>query len=321
MKTSLAFVLGGGGARGAMQIGAIRALLEKGLRPDLLVGTSIGAANAAALALWGLDAAGLQRLEQVYENMARSGIMDPQLALFILTSLSKRPNLRGSRRIRDFLISEGLVPDLRFKQLHHVRLAMVGADLHTGEPVIFGRDPEQSVLDGVLASTAIPPWFAPLDLGDGRCVIDGGAVSNLPIEAAVELGATRIIALDLHEPGDSSATNYSPTWYLGKLANASSQRETALELALARSRGVSVQHVCLRSSPSVPIWDFTSHRRLLQVGYELALKQSQQWQEAAHDQSNKPLLRQAVESVRRRFKWGAETNTPSQIEGQIGAQS
>ncbi len=321
MKKCLAFVLGGGGARGAMQVGAIRALLEAGVRPDLLVGTSIGAANAAALALWGLDAAGLQRLEQVYENMASSGIMDPQLTLFILTSLSKRPNLRGSRRIRDFLISEGLVPDLLFKRLRDVQLAVVGADLHTGEPVIFGRDPEQSVLDGVLASTAIPPWFAPLDLGDGRFVIDGGAVSNLPIEAAVELGATRIIALDHNEPGDSSATDYSPTWYLGKLANASCQRVTALELALARSRGVTVHHISLRSSPSVPIWDFTSHRRLLQVGYELALKQSQQWQEAARDQSNKPLLRQAVDSVRRRFRRAREMNTSSQIKGQRGAQS
>ncbi len=321
MKKCLAFVLGGGGARGAMQVGAIRALLEAGVRPDLLVGTSVGAANAAALALWGLDAAGLQRLEQVYENMASSGIMDPQLALFLLTSLSKRPNLRGSRRIRDFLISEGLVPDLLFKQLRRVRLAVVGADLHTGEPVIFGRDSEQSVLDGVLASTALPPWFAPLDLGEGHHVIDGGAVSNLPIEAAVEMGATRIIALDLNEPEDSGTADYSPTWYLGKLANASSRRVTALELALARSRGVSVYHMSLRSSPSVPIWDFTSHRKLLQVGYELALKESQQWLEAVHDESNKPFLHQAMDSIRRRFKRTRETNTSLHAKGQIGAQS
>jgi len=287
MKKSLAFVLGGGGARGAMQVGALRALLEAGLRPDLLVGTSIGAANAAGLALWGLDATGLQRLEQVYEKIASTGIMDPQLALFILTSLSKRPNLRSSRRIREFLVSEGLTPELRFNQFHDVRLAMVGADLHTGEPVIYGRDPEQSVLDGVMASTAIPPWFAPVDL-NGRCIVDGGAVSNLPIEAAVELGATTIIALDLQEPGDWNAADYSPTWYLSKLAKASSQRETALELALARSRGVSVHYISLRSSPPVPIWDFASRRTLLHVGYELALKQSHHWLEAAHAQSNRP---------------------------------
>lgn len=53
MERCTAFVLGGGGSRGALQVGALRALLEAGIVPDLLVGTSIGAANAAGLALWG----------------------------------------------------------------------------------------------------------------------------------------------------------------------------------------------------------------------------------------------------------------------------
>jgi len=52
-RTSLAFVLGGGGARGALQAGALRALWEAGLRPDLWVGTSAGAVNAAFLAVKG----------------------------------------------------------------------------------------------------------------------------------------------------------------------------------------------------------------------------------------------------------------------------
>jgi NTE family protein len=62
MNNRLAFVLGGGGARGALQVGALRALLEAGYRPDLLIGTSIGAINAAGLALWGVDLAGVDAL-------------------------------------------------------------------------------------------------------------------------------------------------------------------------------------------------------------------------------------------------------------------
>jgi NTE family protein len=60
MKKCLAFVLAGGGARGAMQVGALRALLEAGPKPDLLVGTSIGAVNAVGLALWGMDRIGTE---------------------------------------------------------------------------------------------------------------------------------------------------------------------------------------------------------------------------------------------------------------------
>jgi NTE family protein len=64
MEKCLAFVLGGGGARGALQVGALRALFEAGYQPDLLVGTSIGAANAACLAFWGVNMDGIAALER-----------------------------------------------------------------------------------------------------------------------------------------------------------------------------------------------------------------------------------------------------------------
>src|SRR5512142_2209335 len=82
MKKCLAFVLGGGGARGALEVGALRALLEAGFQPDLLVGTSIGAVNAVGLALWGMDAAGIDRLEQAYQDLTVSRLMDPRLIQF-----------------------------------------------------------------------------------------------------------------------------------------------------------------------------------------------------------------------------------------------
>src|SRR5512142_288971 len=96
MKKCLAFVLGGGGARGAMQVGALRALLEAGFKPDLLVGTSIGAVNAIGLALWGMDIAGIEALERTYQDVTASRLMDVQFAQFVLDTLSKRPNNRAS---------------------------------------------------------------------------------------------------------------------------------------------------------------------------------------------------------------------------------
>ena len=78
-KKTMAFVLGGGGARGAFQVGALRALLEAGITADLLVGTSIGAVNAAAMALWGNDLTAVFALELAYGRAAEAELLDPKL--------------------------------------------------------------------------------------------------------------------------------------------------------------------------------------------------------------------------------------------------
>ena len=73
MERQLAYVLGGGGARGALQVGAIRALLEAGVRPNLLVGTSIGAVNAAFLAFHGVSLQGVERLTEACAGFCECG--------------------------------------------------------------------------------------------------------------------------------------------------------------------------------------------------------------------------------------------------------
>jgi NTE family protein len=276
MKKKLAFVLGGGGARGAMQVGALRALLEAGLKPDLLVGTSIGAVNAAGLALWGVNLAGIESLEQAYERVADSRLMDPRLLQFAWNVISKRPNHRGSRYARDFLIAEGVTPEFRFSQMQEVRLALVAADLHTGQPMIYGWDPEQSVLEGVMASIALPPWFAPVD-NEGHLIVDGGALSNLPIEPAIRLGATEIIALDLHDPNVTidAAGKLDPL--LTRLVIAVTERQLDLELELASAHHIPMRYVRLRSSPAVQTWDFSTYRDLFKIGYETMKNEMAGW--------------------------------------------
>lgn len=268
MKKCLAFVLAGGGARGAMQVGAMRALLEAGFRPDLLVGTSIGAVNATGLALWGMDRSGIEALERAYQKVADSRLMDPRLPRVALGALSRHPNRRASHRMEEFFISVGITPDMRFDQIRTVRLGLVSADLDSGEAVVYGTDPDQSVLEGLMASIALPPWFAPIEK-DGHLIIDGGALSNLPIEPTLRLGATEIIALDLSDPSGLLGNNNGHGQYLQKLIFAIAQRQMCLEEELALARGVPVHYVSLRSSPSVPIWDFRTHRDLFRIGYEI----------------------------------------------------
>lgn len=145
MEKRVAFVLGGGGARGALQVGALRALFEAGYQPDLLVGTSIGAANSAALALWGVNMDGIAALEGAYQSMAESNLMDTP-GRMVWHTLSGRP-FYTSKRAKEFLIAAGFTPEVRFDQLRNVRVGLVGAEMGSVQLVIYGMDPGQSVLE------------------------------------------------------------------------------------------------------------------------------------------------------------------------------
>ena len=272
MKPCLTFVLGGGGARGAFQVGALRALHEAGLRPDLLVGTSIGAVNAAAIALWGFDETGLFALELAYQKIAAADILDLNLSRLAMQALSGRLTFDSGKRAADFLTATGITPDLTFSSLTGPRLALVGADLEQGKTVIYGLDPAESILDGVLASMSLPPWFAPIE-EEGHFIMDGGALSNLPIEPALNLGATEIIALDLDDPATYPGGANSLAHFLQRLWYALGQRSLFLETALAEARGVPVRRIELRSDAATAVWDFSDYPGLIRSGYE----QTREW--------------------------------------------
>ena len=289
MEKCLAFVLGGGGARGALQLGALRALFEAGYKPDLLVGTSIGAVNAAGLALWGANLDGVAALEWSYQAVAEAELMDSRLERLALCALSGRPNHHGSQQVRDFAIAAGLSSDLRFEQIQNVRLGLVCVDLNSGQTLIYGEDPTESVLDGLMASIAIPPWFAPVE-NDGRFIIDGGAVSNLPIEPAVRLGATEIIALDLNDPASWIGNIRGSNQIANRLIFTVIQRQSYMETSFAEAQGVPVHCVALRSSPPAPIWDFSAYTDLIETGYEIASRTISDWHKTGRAETAYPAL-------------------------------
>lgn len=89
MKECISFVLGGGGSRGALQVGALKALLDIGIKPDLLIGSSIGAVNAAGFALWGVDLKAIEKMEDAWNEMANAqGI---PVHRFTFEGASKKP--------------------------------------------------------------------------------------------------------------------------------------------------------------------------------------------------------------------------------------
>lgn len=276
-KGKLAFVLGGGGARGALQVGALRALLEADLHPDAAVGTSIGALNAAFLGLHGFSAESLDALAATWRDAAAADLLPDNYVWLTVRALFGRGGGHMEDRIVPFLTKHGLTPELRFRDLPGVPVRLVAADLNRGRPLVYGADPEGSVLEGVLASAALPPWIHPLAQRD-HLLLDGGFVSNVPIEAALAEAPSALIVLDLSDPRSVVGTEAAgfAAWF-DKLGNTVMQRQLDLELALAAARKVPVLHLRLRFEHVVAIWDFSHTEELMQAGYALARAEIADW--------------------------------------------
>lgn len=265
----LAIALGGGGARGALQVGALRALFEHGVQPNILIGTSIGAVNAAYLALHGVNLEGLKALEQTWFEAAKANLLPANYLWLTVQVLFERIGRRTDHRMRDFFMAHGLTPDLTFGDIQNIRLFLVAANLNSGEPLLYGTSPHQSILEGLEASTALPPWVHPLDQ-EGRLLIDGGVVSNLPIEPAFRQGAKELIALDLIDSRMVAAPATPPFGhFIARLINTVEQRQLELELELATAHQVPVWHIRLQGEKPVPIWDFSQTGKLIDRGYQI----------------------------------------------------
>lgn len=276
MRKQLAFVLGGGGARGALQVGALRALLEAGYQPDMLVGTSVGAVNATFLALRGVTLQSIDELIQAWYDARQADLLPQNYLWLTVRALFRRANQQTYYPLRDFSIAHGIHPDLRFSDLKGPRLLLVAADLNTHGVALYGIDLQQSVLEGLLASSALPPWMAPIAKAD-QLLMDGGIVSNLPIEPAMNAGATDIIALDLHDPRSlpHEMPGFGP--FLAKLLLTMENRQMELELAIASARKIPLRYIHLTSPTSIPLWDFSQAEALIQHGYQQAQREIASW--------------------------------------------
>ncbi len=184
---STAFVLSGGGSLGAVQVGMLLALAEQGIEPELLVGTSVGAINAAWIAgLPGLE--GAQRLAEVWKSVRREEIFPPRPIVGLFGFLGFHNYLVSSAALRSLLGKY-----LTYENLEDARvpIKVVATEITTGLEVVLSSG---NAVDAVSASTAIPGVFPPVIIGDHH-LIDGGVTDNTPIAHAVKSGATTIYVL------------------------------------------------------------------------------------------------------------------------------
>ena len=267
MTRQLAIVLGGGGARGALQVGALRALYEYGCRPDLLIGTSAGAINAAYLALHGFSPLGLEALADAWDRAGQVDLLPSNYIRLALRDMLRPSSANPASRIREFFIANGIVPSLRFADLQPPQLTIVSSDLNTGKPVLHGQSPEDSVLDALLLSTALPPWVMPVKT-QGHYLMDGAVVSSLPIQPALQMGATDIVALDLTDARDPVGHTDGFGLFINRLTYAVEQRQVDLELEVSKARGVPVRYLDLTAVRPIPLWDFRHAEELIARGYQ-----------------------------------------------------
>src|SRR2546421_2719476 len=186
-REKTAFAISGGGARGAAQAGMLRALIERGITPDFVVGVSIGAWNGAWLA-HRPDLDWVSKLEDVWRQVTRRTI-DMVWWRAAQNMVRRKPSLYEGGGLSRFVARHLQVHD--FEDLA-VPLHIVAIDLTMGTKAVFSHG---SLAPAVLASSAIPGVFPPVTI-DGHQHVDGGLVDPTGLDTAIELGARRIYVLD-----------------------------------------------------------------------------------------------------------------------------
>jgi NTE family protein len=187
MTGQVAFVLGGGGHMGAYEVGMLRALLEADIHPDLVVGTSVGALNGAAIASDPtLDM--VTRLRDVWCGVDDDKIFGGSFLAGAMNMFRSRTHLHGNDELRELI--GRLTTAKRIEDLV-VPFQCVAASIERAAEQWFSEGP---LAEAVLASAAVPGVLPPVEIG-GEHYIDGGVVNSIPISRAVELGATDIYVL------------------------------------------------------------------------------------------------------------------------------
>ena len=186
---AVAFVLGGGGILGASEVGMLQALLAAGIRPDVVVGTSVGAINGAFLAADPTLAA-VDRLVELWVRASTSGVFTDSVVARAQRVARLAGHLHSSQALEDLLHDE--FGGRRIEELA-VRFQCVAAQIETASARWFDRG---SIVDAVLASSAVPGLLPAREI-DGAHYVDGGLVHSIPVSRALDLGATTVYVLQV----------------------------------------------------------------------------------------------------------------------------
>lgn len=264
-----ALVLMGGGARGLAHIGVLEALVANDLMPPIITGTSMGAI------IGGLFAAGyfppeLEKLSHQlsYTRVAslrktRLPVPDKLVDYLMLESYQKRLLRRIGlekgdpleKRLRQ-LVGETLIEELP------IRFGCNAVDLVSGREINFTSGPLYRALR---ASMAFPFVIEPARFS-GRLLVDGGLLNNCPIRLARELGASKVFVPDVHRPLKKMPVRHFDSAYLMV------HRLVQVVLADSTEGKLPEADLVININPGVDTFDFTSVRRVINLGQKITLE-------------------------------------------------
>jgi NTE family protein len=255
-REKIAFVLSGGGARGAAQVGMLAALHERGIAPALVLGTSAGAVNGAWYALYPHR---LDELERVWRTLRTKMVFPgtPLHAAYNMLRYGYAHRVDGWARMlvehfTDTRLEDAAIP-----------LGVVAVRLADGEVTVFESGP---IVPALLASTAVPGLFPPQRI-NGVLYVDGGVVEFLPIPSALKRAVTTIYALDCSDypPGDGSKG-----LVVDRCSQIAATAWVRTVVAAAQAAGCQVHLLHPPLGDLDDARDFRHTARLIETGYEYA---------------------------------------------------
>ncbi|MEA1903801.1 MAG: patatin-like phospholipase family protein [Actinomycetota bacterium] len=191
MSVETAFVLGGGGRWGAVEVGMLQALDEADIRPDLVLGTSIGAFNGSVIAD-DPGSVGVKRLGEMWEEVSSVDLFRGNTLGRVRNLATLQPALHRSAELQLVLEHAHGGPGKRIEDLA-VPFQCVAASIERAAEHWFASGP---LIPALLATSAVPVLFPPVEI-DGEHFYDGGLVNSVPLGRAVKSGASVIYVLQV----------------------------------------------------------------------------------------------------------------------------
>jgi NTE family protein len=260
-RRRVAFVLSGGGSLGALQVGMLQAFFDAGIRPDMLVGTSVGAVNAAWAGAWP-HSDGIHKLAEIWRGLKREDVFPVGLTA-AMGLLGRGVSIISNHGLRSMI--ERNLPFERFEQAA-VPVHVVATELTSGKAVVLSSG---ELVPALLASCAVPGVFPPVTIGN-RELVDGGVANHTPIAAAIDRGAQQLYVMAIGYP----RLHEKPTTALGMALQALARLvEQRLEQEISMySRSAEIYTVPALEPLAVSPADFSHTEELIERGHASAVK-------------------------------------------------
>ncbi|MEX1020170.1 MAG: patatin-like phospholipase family protein [Litorilinea sp.] len=265
----IAVVLSGAGNRGPLQVGALRALMEEGIEPDFVVGTSAGAINAAFLGARGWNLTTLDAMAAVWASVTTQTIYPGSWLQKVWRVASNANSLYSSAGLAG-MIAQGLPPNVVTFGEMPLPVFVTAVDLLSARLFVFGEDSATPIAPALLASASVPVIHPPVAMA-GLQLVDGGVLANVAASFAMDRGAREIYVLNAGSAGGAGDTADSLWDVVGTTLSTLLSQAILRDLDRARAETtVDLHHIQLTGFRELSFRDFSQSAAMLDAGYEIA---------------------------------------------------